>query len=208
MKFYTFIFTIILALAAGGCSVGDVKEPAYSIVQKEDNFELRAYEPMIVAQVQMTGDRRQAINDGFKILADYIFGNNDGGGKIAMTAPVIQQPEAGAKIAMAAPVTQQGGSNSWKVDFIMPAEYTMETLPKPVDKHISILQKPSYKVAVARFSGFATEGALESNEKDLLRWMTDKALKAGTDIPVYAFYNPPWTLPFLRRNEVMIPVAD
>ncbi len=186
--------------------MGSVKEPSFSIVEKDGDIEVRRYDSMIVAEVTMTGDRKDAINNGFRALADYIFGNNDGDAKIAMTAPVTQQAQEGAKIAMTAPVTQQSaGENTWKVHFVMPAEYTMDNIPKPVNPDVTLTEVKPYEAAVLRFSGWAGNDVLDAKTKDLQNWMADKNLKsAGT--PVYAFYNPPWTLPFLRRNEIIFPI--
>jgi hypothetical protein len=207
MKKDLILLFALLTLVLGGCAVADVKEPAFTVAEKEAPFEVREYAPMIIAEVRMEGERKKAINDGFTVLADYIFGKNDGGGKIAMTAPVTQQNAKGAKIAMTAPVTQQAQEGTWKVHFVMPADYTMETLPKPLDNRIRIFEQPAYRAGVVRFSGFATDAALEKNETALRGWMEKKALKADAEA-LYAFYNPPWTLPFLRRNEVIIPLAD
>ncbi len=185
--------------------MGSVKEPAFAVLQKEGDMELRRYDPMIVAEVVMTGERDKAINDGFRVLADYIFGNNVSSQKIEMTAPVAQQESQ--KIAMTAPVTQQSaGGNEWKVHFVMPAEYTVETLPKPKDPRISIREVSSYNAAAIRFSGFWSSEKMVSKTKELEAWMARKNIE-GASVPVYAFYNPPWTLPFLRRNEVMITVS-
>jgi SOUL heme-binding protein len=207
MKKYALILMTFFTLGIGGCALSDVKEPPFTVVEKEEPYEIRAYAPMIIAEVQMTGERKQAINDGFKVLADYIFGKNDGGAEIKMTAPVTQQNAKGAKIAMTAPVTQQGGEGAWKVHFVMPEDYTMKTLPKPLDSRIRIYEQPAYKAAVTRFSGLAGDKALQTNESALRAWAEKKALKTEGEA-VYAFYNPPWTLPFLRRNEIILPLAE
>jgi DNA gyrase inhibitor GyrI len=196
---------LLAVLSLGGCAVGSVKEPSFTVVQKEGDIEIRRYDPMIVAEVTMTGEREKAINDGFRVLADYIFGNNTSSKDIAMTAPVTQQ--ASEKIAMTTPVTQQvTGQGAWKVHFVMPSEYTMATLPKPKNKDIKIMKISSYDSAVIRFSGFGNSEKMEDKTNELERWMKTKNIK-GVSVPVYAFYNPPWTLPFLRRNEVMITIS-
>ena len=106
-----------------------VEQPKYQVVESSGNIEIRDYAPMIVAEVDMPGERRDAIGKGFRIIADYIFGNNTAAQKVPMTAPVTQQDSE--KIAMTAPVTQQGDGSTWRVRFIMPSSYTMDTLPKP-----------------------------------------------------------------------------
>jgi DNA gyrase inhibitor GyrI len=183
--------------------VSNVEQPKYQVVETSGNIEIRDYAPMIVAEVDMTGERRDAIGKGFRIIADYIFGNNTSAQKVPMTAPVTQQDSE--KIAMTAPVTQQGDGNTWKVRFIMPSSYTMETLPKPHNAAVKLKEIAAKRYAVIRFSGMAGEDSLKRRTKELSEWVDAKNLAPESD-PVYAFYNPPWTLPFLRRNEVMIEI--
>ena len=159
---------------------------------------------MIVAEAEVSGEREESINKGFRIIADYIFGNNVPKQNVAMTAPVIQQPSE--KIAMTAPVTQEGARNSWKVRFVMPANYTLDTLPKPNNDAVRIKKIPDKRFVVIRFSGMAGEDSLKEHTNALNTFITDKKLTALSQ-PTYAFFNPPWTLPFLRRNEVMIEIA-
>ena len=158
---------------------------------------------MIVAEVDMPGERRDAIGKGFRIIADYIFGNNTAAQKVPMTAPVTQQDSE--KIAMTAPVTQQGDGSTWRVRFIMPSSYTMETLPKPHNPAVKLKEIPAKRYAVIRFLGMATEDSLKRRSKELNEWVSTTNL-TPLSAPIYAFYNPPWTLPFLRRNEVMIEI--
>ena len=121
-----------------------------------------------------------------------------------MTAPVIQQPSE--KISMTAPVIQQGAGTSWKVRFVMPANYTMSTLPKPNNSAVKLEEIPGKRYAVIRFSGTSREENLKENEKKLKNFISNKQLKPLSEA-TYAFFNPPWTLPFLRRNEVMVEIA-
>ncbi len=190
--------------------MGKTPEPNWRSVKKEGSIEIREYAPMIVAEVTTTGDRYDAINDGFRILAAFIFGENSVQQKIEMTAPVTQQAEQATskKIAMTAPVTQEETekSNEWKVRFVMPEEYTIATLPKPNDERILILEVPAYEAAVIRFSGFNTDKNIASHEETLKAWLEKNNTKTAGR-PTYAFYNPPWTPPFMKRNEIMIRVA-
>ncbi|MEM8854625.1 MAG: heme-binding protein [Pseudomonadota bacterium] len=200
---------VVVALAPflAGPAMAETAEPSFTVVSKDGDFEVRRYDPMIVAHVTVPGDRGEAANRGFRVLADYIFGANRPGEKIAMTAPVIQEPTArdGQKIAMTAPVLQEpAGADTWTVTFVMPAEFTMETLPAPKSETITIEQVPGDTMAVVRFSGFNTKARLDEETQRLRAFMADKGL-AVEGTPRFAFYNPPWTLPFLRRNEVMIP---
>jgi hypothetical protein len=195
---------VVLGGALWGPIVSNVEQPKYKVVESDHGIEIRDYTPVIVAEADVSGERDKAIGEGFRIIADYIFGNNLSSQKVAMTAPVTQQ--ASEKIAMTAPVTQQGDGNSWQVRFIMPASYTMETLPKPKNPAVKLKEIEGKRFAVIRFSGFASEDSLKRHTDQLTESIRAKKL-TGVSAPTYAFYNPPWTLPFLRRNEVMIEVA-
>jgi effector-binding domain-containing protein len=203
---------LLTLLLIGGCSVvGKTPEPAWRSIKKDGNIEIRSYEPMIVAEVTTTGERYAAINDGFRILAGFIFGDNTVNQKIEMTAPVTQQAgkDASQKIPMTAPVTQEatGNDNVWKVGFVMPSGYTLETLPRPNDSRIKIQQVPVQQAAVIRFSGFNTDKNLSRHEGELVAWLKKNNIQTE-GLPTYAFYNPPWTPPFMKRNEVMIRIPD
>lgn len=193
----------VIGAAAWGPIVSDVEQAKYEVVESHDSIEIRDYAPMIVAEAQVSGEREEAINQGFRIIADYIFGNNAPAQKVAMTAPVIQQPSE--KIAMTAPVIQQGDGNQWKVRFVMPASYTIETLPKPNNDAVKLKEISGKRFAVIRFSGMGGNESLKEHEEKLKLFIDEKGLKP-ISVATYAFYNPPWTLPFLRRNEVMIEV--
>lgn len=184
--------------------MADVAEPAFTVEREEGAFQVRRYEPMIVASVTVDGERGTAANRGFRLLADYIFGNNTGG-KIAMTAPVMQSP--GETIAMTAPVMQEpAAGEDWTVSFVMPASYTMETLPRPNNEAVRIEERPGRTVAAIRFAGLNTRARLARNTRELAAWVEANGLEpAGPH--EFAFYDPPWTPPFLRRNEVLIPIA-
>jgi len=182
-------------------------EPEFKLILKEDKFEIREYAPKIIAQVEIFGDFDDASSKGFKILADFIFGNNtttDGNSKIEMTAPVEMEPLT-QKINMTKPVLAQGIDNKWIVSFIMPNEFTLGTLPKPNNKSIKILSLPKEKYAVIVFSGLVRESSYLEKEKFLNEFIKEKKLKSSGKIKI-ARYNPPWTLPFFRRNELMLKV--
>jgi effector-binding domain-containing protein len=195
---------VVISAAAWGPIVSNVEQAKYTVVETSGKIEIRDYASMIVAEAEVSGERKEAISQGFRIIADYIFGNNISAQKVAMTAPVIQQPSE--KIAMTAPVTQQGDGNSWKVRFVMPANYTMETLPKPNKSEVVLKEIPAKRFATIRFSGIADKDSLKEHTDTLTRFIEGKKLKALSE-PTYAFFNPPWTLPFMRRNEVMVEIA-
>ena len=195
---------VVLAGALWGSIVSNVEQPEYKVVESYRSIEIRDYSATIVAEVDVAGERDKAIGAGFRILADYIFGNNHSSRKMAMTAPVTQQ--ASEKIAMTAPVTQMGEGNSWQVRFVMPTGYTMATLPKPNDPAVKLRDIGAKRFAVISFSGLTGEESLKRHTDQLTEFVRAKRLQAAS-APIFAFYNPPWTLPFLRRNEVMIEVV-
>ena len=195
---------VIVGAIVWGPIVSNVEQAKYTVVTTSDNIEIRDYAPMLVAEVEVTGDRKESINQGFRLIADFIFGNNSAAQKVAMTTPVIQQPSE--KIAMTAPVIQQGDGNTWKVRFVMPAEYTIDTLPKPNNKAVKIERIEGKRFAVIRFSGLAGNDSLKE-KTNLLNAYIDTNKLSTISTPVFAFFNPPWTLPFMRRNEVMIEIA-
>ena len=182
------------------------EEPKYELIEKSGDFELRQYYPMLIAEVLVDGNMDQASSKGFRLIADYIFGNNvtktGNSGKIKMTAPVTIEPKS-EKISMTAPVTLEKISDKWRVIFVMPSQYTLNTIPSPNNKRVILREIPARQVAILRFSGFANETNTAENTRDLLKWMDKRNL-----IPIgateLARYNPPWTLPFLRRNEIII----
>ena len=186
------------------------EEPEYTILNQVDNFELRRYDPQIVAQTWVTGDQKQAGNKGFKILGDYIFGNNTApsgeSSKISMTSPVKMQPQSAdsdqsQKIAMTSPVAMQEQDGKWRVRFVMPSKYTMQTLPKPNNDEVSIIEVPVKTYGVIKFSGLTGEEKVATKTAQLKEWMQNLNIVGA---PEMARYNPPWTLPSMRRNEIMI----
>ena len=193
------------------------EEPKYVVLEKSEPFELRAYAPMIVAEVKVEGDLDAASSQGFRLIAAYIFGQNQISEKIAMTAPVgieAKEVDKSAKIAMTAPVTIESAKSvdkstnaQWTVSFVMPSEYTLVTLPKPINPQVLIREVPAEKRAVITFSGFYNEDKVQEKTRELQGWMKSKNLKS-IGVPQFARYNPPWTLPFMRRNELMIQVQD
>jgi hypothetical protein len=195
---------ILLGAAAWGPIVSNVEQPKYQTVETADNIEIRDYAPVIVAEIDVSGERKKALGEGFRAIAGYIFGNNLSSQKVAMTAPVTE--EASEKIAMTAPVTQEGDGETWRVRFVMPAKYSMDTLPKPANPAVKLKEIAAKRFAVIRFSGWAGDENLKRRTDELEAFMKANNLKA-LSAPVHAYYNPPWTLPFLRRNEVLIEIA-
>ena len=186
-----------------------LEEPAYAVVKSEEAFELRDYEPMIVAEVTHLGSRRMSSNKSFRRLAAYIFGQDrpEGGEEIAMTSPVLQdRVDQNAEIAMTSPVLQdETGTDTWRMRFVMPSKFTMETLPTAPDD-ITLTQVAARRVAAVKFNGNGTASDLAQMEEFLTEWIVKQGLTPKGDFE-YAFYDPPMVPGQLRRNEVLIEVV-
>ncbi len=200
---------ILITLLAGiGQLVGiraGTEQPPYEVVGRVGDAEIRRYAPQIAAEAVVEGPVETARNEGFRRVAGYIFGDNTAKASVAMTAPVVQgrEPSGGSQsIAMTSPVVQQpAGAGSWSIQFIMPAKYTMATLPQPNDPRVRLVEIPARTFAVVRFSGLGREDAVARHEKALDAALAGSSWRAVGE-PVTWYYDPPWTVPILRRNEV------
>ena len=181
-----------------------IEEAPYTVVEKANSFELRRYQPYIVAETLVEGDFKTVGDEGFRRLFDYISGNNRTKQSIPMTAPVSQEA-ASEKISMTAPVTQEQAGGKWRITFLMPSTYTMETLPEPLDPKVELKKVPGRLVAALRYSGTWSKSRYEQKEADLRAIIQARGLKQVGE-PVFARYNPPFMPWFLRRNEVLISV--
>ena len=189
-----------------GIRVG-TEEPPHTSERLTDAVEIRRYEPRIAAETTVEADEERARNEGFRRLAGYIFGRNEGSDKIAMTAPVSQASTKGQKIAMTAPVSRSGSdAEGWVIRFFMPSKWTMATLPKPLDDRVRLVEVPAETVAVLRFTGDRGQAAVAARSAELLDALQSKGIEPLGD-PVAWFYDPPWTVSFRRRNEVAAPIA-
>jgi SOUL heme-binding protein len=182
-----------------------IEEPKYTVVREYDGFEIREYAPYLVAEVTVPGPAEEAGNQGFRILAAYIFGKNRGERKISMTAPVAQAP-APTKIEMTAPVTQAAANDGYVVQFSMPSEYTLETLPEPLDPQVKLKEVSGGRVAVIRYSGTWTESNYKEHLEKLQRGVEAAGLRT-TGSPIYSRYNAPFVPWFMRRNEIWLKLA-
>jgi hypothetical protein len=198
------IAVIVIAAVAAGPIMSRVEQPEYKVQVSAGAIEIRTYDAMIAAEAEVAGERQAAITEGFRLIAAYIFGANTPNAKIAMTAPVQQQSTQ--KIAMTAPVTQQGGTNSWTVRFIMPGNWTLATLPAPNDPRVTLKAVPARRMLAIRFSGTASDSLIQARTEEVRAYAVANRLTIVGE-PLLAFYNPPWTLPVLRRNEVMFELA-
>lgn len=198
--------TILAAtiLIFGAMNAMATPEALYRVENKFDKFEIREYAPQILAETIVEGSLEDAGDKAFRRLFRYISGENRSRAKVAMTAPVSQE-KAGEKIQMTAPVGQQRVQDKWAVSFMMPASYTLETLPVPNDAQITLRQVPARRMAAVRYSGLWSEKNYLRNKSELETWIREQGL-AITGDPVWARYNPPFTPWFMRRNEILIPV--
>ena len=180
-------FVLALLLSVMTLKVQAIEEPAYTVEQawETEQIEIRRYAPRVMAVTTMQGDE----DNGFSVLAGYIFGGNAEEQKIAMTAPVQQSMEGEREMA-----------------FMMPAEYALEDLPKPEDKRVLFREAPAYTAAVIQFSGWASPEKADDNWQQLRQFLIAEGIDITGD-PTLNQYNPPWTLPFMRRNEIIVPVA-
>ncbi len=200
-------------MLVGAISVANIETPPYEVVHKEKDYEVRTYAPQIVAEVTMDGEYRDAMSGGFRTLADFIFGNNKNrsAGKapqeIAMTAPVLERKTTSAKIAMTAPVLERMDRGETRViAFVMPRQYTMDTIPTPNNPKVQLRQVPPKTYAVLRFSGWVGASKAEQKKMEFAK-ILDRDQLQTIGPPILAQYNPPWTPPFMRRNEILVELA-
>lgn len=183
------------------------EEPPHTVTYSSGSIEIREYAPMILAEVEVSGNMETAGNRGFRPLASFIFGDNKVPGgtssaDIAMTSPVIQTKSE--KIAMTSPVIQaRGQDETWRVAFVMPSNWSMETLPRPNDGRVEIRQVPARRLAAIRFAGGPNEEKFRAKAEQLESFLKEKGYRISGE-PFYARYDPPWTPTFFRRNEVLI----
>jgi effector-binding domain-containing protein len=196
--------TITTLLLAGNAMA--VEEAKYNVLREEDGFELREYEPHILAETTVDGEFEDAGNEAFGRLFKYISGNNKQQQKVAMTSPVGQEPSS-QKIAMTSPVGQQKQDGKWVVSFMMPASFALETTPEPMDPSVSIREVPARLFAAVRFSGFWSEKNYRYNLAKLQDWIANNRLTPIGE-PIWARYNSPFMPWFLRRNEILVPIAS
>ena len=196
---------VSLTFFLGACSVVGGKaapEPSHRVVLKDDKIEVREYEGHAVAWTTVPGTFDEAVGTGFRRLFKYITGSNRRGSEIEMTAPVLTEP--GRRTAEAAPSRLAGaGIEGWSTGFILPPVYTRETAPPPANSDIVVVDVERFCAASIRFSGPLDEEAAENARRELQRWIAARGLGHAGDWKA-AGYNPPWTIPAFRRNEVLV----
>jgi len=208
-KFIMVTFSIVTSTLLSACSMfgnSGVDIAPYSVLEKDGAIEIRRYDTMVLATADMPGGMNKGDNQAFQKLFDYISGANVTADKIAMTAPVfMQEKQEGQKIEMTAPVFMSENENSETMSFVLPASFNFETAPKPTDPAVRLEKVENFIVAAVEFSGFLSQSNIQTHRQTLENWI--KASNYTQTAPYQiAGYNPPWTIPFLRRNEVLIPV--
>lgn len=213
---HSFIFlmktlSIILFFLEMGCSIfgiRTVEETPYSLRFKDKDKEIRDYPPSLIAKTIVSGEYKQAQRESFRILADYIFGKNISEEEIAMTAPVTQEA-SNMKISMTAPVTQEKVEDAWTMTFAMPSKFKkVSDLPKPIDERIELLEKAPGLFAAIRFTWLTSEERNQKKTEELLEWIKSQKKYRVISTPYYAGYDPPWTIPFLRRQEILVEIEE
>ncbi len=211
-------------LAIGILTTGDamaVEKLAYRTIEQDGPFELRLIEPHVVAETFVEGDFERVGNEGFRRLVKYIGGANRARAEISMTAPVVQEPaseeiamtapvlqeSASEEIAMTAPVAQEKIGDRYRITFLMPSKYTLETLPQPTDARVRLRAEPMRLAAAIRYTGSWNRSRYEDHERRLRDWMQRRGLEMASS-PVWARYDPPFVPWFLRRNEILIEVRE
>ncbi len=206
----------VVALAAGPTAQA-IEEPAYTLLQRNDSFEVRQYAPRVVAEVVVGGSADDAGNQGFRLLAGYLFGKNQGERKLPMTAPVTlvadpvvapadagsSPPAAPLQLPMTAPVNQAAVPGGYLVQFMMPQGQTLATLPEPIDPRVHLQALPAERYAVVRYSGSWSQAAFDAHLAALRQALASAGLHPE-GAPVFARYNSPFALPFFRRNEIWL----
>lgn len=203
------IGVFIILISNQACTVFGIRtaeEVPFEILEKNDDKEIRQYSKRVIAMTTVSGEYKTAQSQAFRILADYIFGKNLEQQEIAMTAPVTQETKS-AKISMTAPVTSEKASGGWTLTFSMPSKYkSLVDLPKPIDERIRLVERPGGTFAVIQFTWLTSEERNQEKGKELLDWLKKTGKYEAVSAPYYAGYDPPWTIPFFRRQEMLVEV--
>lgn len=197
-------------IGISACSVFSepgVEKTPYTTVLQDEAIEIREYPLLVIVSTLSSGDFDEATSASFRRLFKYISGNNITRQKIDMTAPALIE-EKSPKIEMTAPVLIAEEGESWKMSFHLPSEYMFETAPEPTDRQVFLEQIKPQKTATLRFSGLLRRKKVEAMRQELIKWLDKKGYAYNAEEYKVAGYNPPWTIPFLRRNEIMIPIKE
>lgn len=202
---FIIVVVLLMAWSVWGYFSSNVEQARYTVLKKADGYEVREYAPRIVAQTTVGGSYQESLSQGFRIIAGYIFGGNSKKESVAMTVPVVSQKGASEPIAMTAPVVASLEGESRVISFVMPASYTLSTLPTPNDARVKLVEIPAQKFAVLRFSWFRSESRVKAMEEKLQNILARDGIPT-IGVMQYAGYNAPWTPPWMIRNEVMVEI--
>lgn len=188
------------------------EEPKFEVLSQHGHIELRRYPAFVIAETTVEGDMDAASGKGFRAIADYIFGNNQAktpnadtaSEKIAMTAPVAMEPLASPAVDG---LPAMKGATQWRMHFVMPSQYTLATLPQPNNPAVRLRKVPAKTWAVLSYSGFNTEAKIQKKTNELVAWLAGQNIQT-VGSPQLARYDPPWTLPMFRRNEIMLEIQQ
>jgi len=210
MKIFTIVVlaVLIIWLVASWIAIRSLEEPQYEKISSNKNYEIRLYKPYIIAETVVSGSYNDALNKGFRNIADYIFGNNTTSEKIAMTVPVSEDINTTAqseKIAMTVPVINQGDSKERRISFVMPSKYTLETIPKPNTSLVTLREVPVKKMAVLKYNWYTNEKRIKNKSEKLIEKLQKDGIKTIGEFSS-ARYNPPFSMPLLLRNEILIEI--
>lgn len=186
-----------------------MEEAPYTTILANGPFEIRDYAAYVVAETRVSAGYKQAGNQAFRKLFAYISGDNETRSEIAMTAPVMAEtagPNSSQKIAMTAPVISEQDGAAWTYRFVLPKNFTVDTAPRPLNPDISLAEIKQQRVATIRYSGRSNDDSRTRNTELLIKWIDSEGMTPLSE-PRWAGYNAPWTLPWLRRNEVLIDIA-
>lgn len=201
------IFLLLSTIITSSCSVLGINTGEtlnYKTISKSNEFEIREYSSYIVAQIELVNSNTDQSSDAFKILAGYIFGNKKSKNDISMTSPVIEQKSQ--KISMTSPVNELNIDGRYIMQFVMPTKYNLQNLPRPNNDNISLKKVESKTVAVIGYTWINSKSKKMLNEQKLIKWLQENKKYSVAGEVYYASYNPPWTIPFLRTNEVLVPI--
>ena len=202
--------TVVLLSGCSLFGIRSTEEAPYSVLQEQGQYQIRQYESLLVVTTVVDSDFDEASKQAFRLLFNYISGDNKTGQEISMTAPVIASENMmtrGEEISMTAPVTGEKIDQGWRFSFVLPAGYTLVNAPLPIDERVSLGQIPARRVASLQYSGSWQQARFDVNAQLLLQWIQEQQLQPDS-LPRVAGYDPPWTLPFLRRNEVLIDIKS
>jgi len=204
----TTLVALLATVLVTGCGVLGQRtgeEALFSTLSVDENFEVRLYEPLIVAQTVVEGPYLLATRTGYQRLTNYVSGNNLAQQTISANPPSVVRTGSKSKVELTVPYYEEYLDGSWLVSVAMPEAYSLNTLPKPVDDTITFTVLPRLKVAVVRFMGYRSQSLISKKADALTQWMRQNRLSAASPARS-AIYDSPWAIPMLRRHEIHISV--